>query len=323
MAVRIRRVVVDSECRPYYVSDIDAALTAGETVKSITVDQFEVLSRYLSWKAERNSANYVRDHAAVLKSIFRDLRGLGGNALECEAGVLETWANSKLQKIKPATVSAYLFAFKIFLDWCVKQGLVTENVANRIALSNMGRPFRKTFGNAKMVKVLIRECQDPALKFILFAGFHAGLRKGEIVNCKPSWFDFSTQTISVLRCESFDTKDGEDRTIPLTKDFEAYLRVYRPKGDYMLPNWHLQPGKRYRYDFRKKYRSYMDAQVQRYGFPRLTIHDMRRTFASILVSSRKVSLYEVSKWLGDDIAVVERHYGHLQPHDGAISAAFD
>ena len=77
MAVRIRRVVVDSECRPYCVSDIDAALTAGENARSIIVDQFEVLSRYLSWKAERNSANYVRDHATVLKSIFRDLRGLG------------------------------------------------------------------------------------------------------------------------------------------------------------------------------------------------------------------------------------------------------
>jgi len=43
-------------------------------------------------------------------------------------------------------------------------------------------------------------------------------------------------TVNVLRCEDFDTKDGEDRTIPLTKDFEAYLRVYRPMSQDMISN---------------------------------------------------------------------------------------
>jgi hypothetical protein len=67
----------------------------------------------------------------------------------------------------------------------------------------------------------------------------------------------------------------------------------------------------------------MDTQTQRLGLPRITIHDMRRSFASVLVSSRKCSVYEVSRWLGDGIEVVEKHYGHLTPHDGAISLAFD
>jgi integrase len=71
-----------------------------------------------------------------------------------------------------------------------------------------------------------------------------------------------------------------------------------------------------------KFRNYMAAQCQEHGFPKLTIHDMRRTFASLIASSRSLSMYELARWLGDDLNVVERHYGHLQPHDGAINLAF-
>ena len=130
-------------------------------------------------------------------------------------------------------------------------------------------------------------------------------------------------TVSALRCEDFDAKDREDRTIPLTRDLEAYLSVYRPSGLYMISNGRRAEGKRYRYDFRKRYRLYTDTQAERLSLPHLTIRDMRRSFASVLVSSRKRSVYEVVQWLGDDIDVVQKHYGHLVPHDGAISLAFD
>lgn len=285
-------------------------------------DANDVLSRYLSSKARRVSPNYLRDHGIVLRSIIRELSAGGTSVLECDLSALESWVEIKSLRVKRSTVAAYLFALELFLGWCEKENLVAGNVARQICIEDVRRPFRKAFGNLHMVKTLIDQCEDPALKFILFAGFHAGLRKNEIINCKRSWFNFEAHTINVLRCETFDTKDGEDRTIPLTKDFEAYLCAYQPMGDYMLPNWHSMPGGRYRYDFRKKYRNYMDRQALVYGFPRLTIHDMRRTFASILVSSRKCTIYEVARWLGDDVKVVERHYGFLQPHDGAISLVF-
>ena len=91
----------------------------------------------------------------------------------------------------------------------------------------------------------------------------------------------------------------------------------------MISNGRRAEGKRYRYDFRKRYRLYTDTQAERLSLPHLTIRDMRRSFASVLVSSRKRSVYEVVQWLGDDIDVVQKHYGHLVPHDGAISLAFD
>jgi integrase len=285
-----------------------------------TVD--EVLARYLYQKAKHVSENYLRDHAIILKSIVRDLNGAHSNALECSLSALESWIERKSRAVKKSTVVAYLFAYELFLTWCEKERLVQGNITQYAEPLVCRRPFRKVFGTAKMVKTLIDECEDPALKFILFCGFHAGLRKAEIVASRPEWFDLDRKLLTVTRSDSFDTKDGEDRSIPLTDDFCAYLRVYRVSGEYMLHNWHRCPGGRYRYDFRSKYRKYMDAQALRHGFSRLTIHDMRRTFASVLVSSRKCTIYEVARWLGDDVRVVERCYGFLLPHDNSISLAF-
>jgi hypothetical protein len=48
---------------------------------------------------------------------------------------------------------------------------------------------------------------------------------------------------------------------------------------------------------------------------------MRRTFASLL-ASKGASIYKIAQWLGDDIAVVQRHYAKLLPKDEDIEVAF-
>jgi integrase len=48
---------------------------------------------------------------------------------------------------------------------------------------------------------------------------------------------------------------------------------------------------------------------------RSVCHDMRRSFASNLVSAG-VSIYTVAKWLGDRVDVVEKSYGYLAPNTG-------
>ena len=46
---------------------------------------------------------------------------------------------------------------------------------------------------------LVSECLDREMKFILYCGFHAGLRKGEIVQARPQWFDLKLNII--LHCQ--------------------------------------------------------------------------------------------------------------------------
>jgi site-specific recombinase XerD len=117
----------------------------------------------------------------------------------------------------------------------------------------------------------------------------------------------------VFSGNGFTTKDRQGRSVPLKKNFKEFLQSYlagRTPGEYVLaPN--KQKGKAtYRYDPNKRVRSHFTScRVTS------TWHDMRRSFASNLIS-RGESVYIVSAWLGDLVSVVERSYGFLAPSAG-------
>ena len=103
----------------------------------------------------------------------------------------------------------------------------------------------------------------------------------------------------------------------MTAELKAWLRdEYGVQRPFMLAPTVKHGRYRYRYDFRKAF----DALAKRCGLA-VTFHDLRRTFASLLVS-KGVSLYKVAKWLGDELVTVQKHYGHLIPQDDEINASW-
>ena len=153
---------------------------------------------------------------------------------------------------------------------------------------------------------------------MLYCGFHAGLRFNEIVEAKASWFDLNAGLLHLRKHEGIQFKDGEERTIPLTKGFSTFLKTYGLYEPYMVhPEIPARRKSVYRWDFGRPFDLYMEAQK----VPWVTPHIMRHTFASLLASAG-VSIYKIAKWLGDDVRVVQRHYAKLLPNDGEIERAF-
>ena len=82
----------------------------------------------------------------------------------------------------------------------------------------------------KQVDDLIRKCPSVELKFILYAGFHAGLRKEEIIQARQEWFDLGLNILQVVESESefksekWKPKDRDKRSIPLARAFGKFLR---------------------------------------------------------------------------------------------------
>jgi integrase len=112
-------------------------------------------------------------------------------------------------------------------------------------------------------------------------------------------------------------KDRDNRTVPLTEEFSSFLRVFlkgRSPREYAIRPSKKEAGVwKYRYDFQKRVLSHF----AKCGVE-CSIHDMRRSFASNLVSAGE-SVYIVAKWLGDGVQVVERSYGHLAPSPDDIN----
>jgi integrase len=156
------------------------------------------------------------------------------------------------------------------------------------------------------------------LKFILFGGFHAGLRRKEIGMAKVFWFDLDHGLIHAQNMpdEEFTLKDRDNRTIDMTDEFKDFLNEYlrnRKPGEFVLRPQKIKGIWKYRYDFSRM----VEGHFKNVGV-KCSIHDMRRSFASNLVSSG-VSIYTVAKWMGDRVDVVEKSYGYLAPNTGEVN----
>jgi integrase len=160
--------------------------------------------------------------------------------------------------------------------------------------------------------------EDPNLTFILYCGFHAGLRRDEVVNARVFWFDLGAGKVHVQNDQKngFILKDRENRSVPITTPFKEFLSKFlagRNSLEYVLRATKGSGKDEYRYNFRRVWEGHM----KRCGV-KCTIHDARRSFASNLVTNGE-SIYTVAKWLGDGVQVVERSYGYLGPSAGNIN----
>lgn len=218
--------------------------------------------------------------------------------------------------IKANTAQSYVLSVRAMFNWLAKQsGLKGVNPAAEIEMERIVRRYNHQFLAANVVTRLIEDCPYSDLKFCLLCGFDAGLRRGEISEARPEWFSVKG-ALHVRHLGDFESKDGDERVIPLTKRFQLFIHHHRFDGAYVLHPEAKQGKSRYRYDFERKYYKYLKAQKLEWP----TIQTMRHSFASNLIAAG-VDIYKVAKWLGDGVEVVQRHYGHLSPlHDEAIYA---
>lgn len=278
-------------------------------------------------KADRLSAHSVNARQPVLLTFF-STAGRERVADVTRADV-QRWYDSmerrpksketvraKKEDITEETRHTYVRWLRAFYKFLIERGKMRANPCDGVNLAR-ARPTarRNTITKAEVAK-LIDSCQNLALKFILFCGFHAGMRKHEVIEARPEWFDLETGHIHIGPTATWIPKDRERRSVPLSKAFRAFLAVYGKPTPYMVaPD--VEKGKAiYRYDFETSYNNHLRACGVK-----CTFHDARRTFASQLVSAG-VSVYKVARWLGDGVAVVEKHYGHLQPDNGDLERGF-
>ena len=168
---------------------------------------------------------------------------------------------------------------------------------------------------------LIEKAQTDNLRFVLYCGFHAGLRRGEIMHSRPAWFDMDRRVLTVPRVDEvgeskFQIKDDESRDIPLSKQFSAFLKDFLPKvnGGYCLQNPTKRRSKAGTYDFRLPFSEFVAAC----GRPELYPHAMRHSWISELCNSGNHTIQEVSAWSGDTIETIEKNYWHKRVVPGAL-----
>jgi integrase len=266
----------------------------------------------------------------ILKKFVREAgvtTAQGVNAKAAKAWIDALAKDGKSQE----TLRAYTQDLKTFAKWLSGRGLCGPL---EIELPDLKAEIRKPWVRKDVVARIIRAVapkigphstpegklkaarKAEELKFILYCGFHAGLRRKEIGAAKVSWFDLKAGLLHVANDKGFTSKDSENRTIPLTDEFLEFLKGFlsgRKANEFCLKHERPVARGKYRYDFQGTVRSHF-----RMLSVDLDIHGMRRSFASNLVSEGE-SIFIVSQWLGDGVQVVQKHYAYLAPHSGSIN----
>jgi integrase len=285
----------------------------------------EEIKKYVGLKQEEGK--YTRNSADSREAVLnawatarnlKEVREINGDEIKIWMASLRRGKD----RLKESSIESYGMIIRGFCAWLVSEHKLRENPADFIKAKTYTSAKRRRFCRREEVDGLIADCPNLELKFIQYAGFHAGLRKDEIIQARPEWFDLRLNIIHIVESETWKPKDKDKRTIPLTKAFRDFL-LNEMMIDGELPGpFLIQPNKeqgksRYHYDFRKPFEDYMTKK----GFTWITPHVMRHTFASLL-AIKGVSIFKIAKWLGDDVKVVERHYAHLLPQDADIERAF-
>jgi integrase len=228
---------------------------------------------------------------------------------------IQAWFNAKRKVVIDNTAVAYLGVLSAFFKWALAKKKVRSNPCNEVIIPKVRQRYRDNWIDKDAAKRLIDNCQDPELKYILFCALHAGMRKGETTMSRPEWFNLRRGFVRIPAEDGdWKPKDGCARTVPLSPKFQSFLTfVYPPRYPFMIAPEALQNGWHYRFDFKFRFNAYVRSQ----GIE-CTYHDLRRSFASILVN-QGVSGFLVAEWLGDDVSVVQKIYGHLAPYHQEIA----
>jgi len=251
-------------------------------------------------------------------SIFQThiLPTLGSKYLDeiTRADITKLHQSIKAKGKAPATANRVLiilrFMFNLVIDKWQLPG-VTQNPATRISLyqENNKKERYLTEDEIKRLHEAVHQTANPWFPEMIGLLLVTGLRKSELLNAQ--WKDVN---LVERQWRIPMTKSGYARHVPLNDtalQIFAALKNKQSSGPYVFPN--PKTGKPY-------------AQISTVwrrvraiaGLPDVRLHDLRHSFASLLVNSGR-TLYEVQRLLGHSQARTTQRYAHLS-HDTLLEA---
>ncbi len=213
-----------------------------------------------------------------------------------------------------ATIGVTVTALRVIFKRALARGEVAVNpvAGAQLPVSN-GRRTRIATPQecAELLDALPR--RDRAL---WATAMYAGLRRGELMALRVSDIDLARQVITVAR--GWDTLDGEIatksrrlRVVPISVALQLEL-------DRHLESLLWQEGLLFGIGPRRPFNptplaKRAEREWNRLGLPRITLHECRHTFASLMIAAG-VNAKALSSYMGHaNISITMDRYGHLMP----------
>ena len=276
---------------------------------------------------ESTADNYA---ANFRRYILPKLGRLRLDAIE-RSHVEELIADMTRQELAKDSIRLALAVLSVLFGHAKENKLVQENPASR-----MGRHYRQTARVHEEIQPLTNEEVPMFLQavmqlspqyFCLFlCAIHTGMRSGEIVGLQWGDIDFKGKFIIVRRAISQNrrvcaTKNNRIRRVDISDDLLVALQDLRrqrqeawlSKGHNEIPLWVFCNRQGHTEEMANVRSRHFEKCLTKAGLRHIRFHDLRHTFASLLIQNGE-SLAYVKEQLGhSSIKMTVDVYGHLVP----------
>lgn len=197
------------------------------------------------------------------------------------------------------------YLFNLAIKWSTPG--VTHNPAREVELVDPQNTRERFLCVEEMTRLqeAVESSPNKLLRFIVPALLLTGLRKREVLDARWAHIDLKAQTWFVPH-----TKSGKPRTVQLSGSLVALLSSVPRRDGEVGAEWvfaNPKTGKPFVSIFYA-----WDTARKKAGLPEVRMHDLRHTFASLLINS-SYELYDVMSALGHTQMRTTMRYAHLSP----------
>jgi integrase len=217
---------------------------------------------------------------------------------------IQTFHTELLQSgLAPATCDHHLKLLKRVFNLAIDWGLHTgTNPVARVPMLNADNRIERYLDEAqlrRLVTVLRTDANRPVCNIALFL-LSTGARLNEALSATWDQIDRDNR---VWRIPALNSKSKKTRAVPLNDSALEVLSQLDTKEGYVFVN--KETGKPYTTIAKVWERLRKAADV-----PKLRLHDLRHSFASMLINGGR-TIYEVQRILGHSDTKVTERYAHL------------
>lgn len=208
---------------------------------------------------------------------------------------------SKIKKVKPATLNRQLNTLKPMFKKLVEWGYLESSPLEKVAtIKYVEEEVGKRLSDKECQRLLeaSRKCNGGSFYYLVATALGAGMRKSELKNLMVSDVDLEKHEISVKnRGQEARTKTGKNRVVDLSDHLVQILSKYKPKGEFM-------------FDFTNFRRNW--ERTKKNSGIECRFHDLRHTFITVCLESG-IQPVSVADWAGHaDLRMIMKIYKHLQ-----------
>jgi integrase len=206
--------------------------------------------------------------------------------------------------LAPATCDRYLQMIRYSLRCAVDWGYLEKNPASKIPLFAVDNRVENYLSDDEMTR-LMKVLQDPnenrvVCSLILFL-LSTGARLMEAQLAKWEHIDLENR---VWRIPATNSKSKRTRSVPLSDVSIKVLKENHSDHKYVFisPRGHGRP-------YNNIHKSWYRIRI-RAGLDHFRIHDLRHSFASLLINKGQ-SIYAIKNLLGHSTIIMAERYSHL------------